>query len=165
MSYFIKSFAKPNITNSSTAREELSTSMDTLMDEFFNHNFSGLAKNFLKDSDIKGTYPKINFIDNGDHFLLEAAIPGYQKEDVNVEIKDNTLIIRGRASSESDPGNKGSYLWREIKRSKFQRSFILPENLEVLAIDASINAGILSVKLPVKAPLPKKSDTIQVTIK
>jgi len=168
MSYLIKGFVKPSTTtpvNPPSVREELFTSMDTLVDEFFNHNFSGLAKNFLKDSEVKGTYPKINFIDNGDHFLLEAAIPGYQKEDVNIEIKDNTIIIRGKASSESDPGGKGAYLWREIKRSKFQRSFILPENLELSAIDASVNAGILTIKLPVKTPVPKKSNAIQVVIK
>jgi HSP20 family molecular chaperone IbpA len=168
MSYLIKGFVKPNTTtpvNNHSVREELSTSMDTLMDDFFNHNFSGLAKNFLKDSDIKGTYPKVNFIDNIDHFLLEAAIPGYHKEDVNIEIKDNTLIIRGKASSETDPGSKGTYLWREIKRSKFQRSFILPENLEISAIEASVNAGILSIKFPVKTPVTKKSNTIQVAIK
>ncbi len=169
MSYVIKGYVNPNlrtpVVQKPTVRDELFTSMDTLVDEFFNHNFSGLAKNFLKDSDIKGTYPKVNFIDNGDHFLLEAAIPGYNREDVAVEVKDNTLIIRGRSSSESDPGLKGTYLWREIKRSKFQRSFILPENLEVSQIDASVNSGILSIKMPVKTPLPKKSDVFQVTIK
>lgn len=171
MSYLIKGFVKPTTTRSAPARqpssirEEMFTSMDTMMDDFINRNFSGLADSFLKDSEIKGTYPKINFIDNGDHFLLEAAIPGYRREDVSIEVKENNLIIRGQASTDTDPGSKGNYLWREIKRSKFQRSFILPEGLEVSGIDASVNSGILSVKLPVKAPQSKKSESIKIPIK
>lgn len=165
MSYLIKGFVKPSVTPIPTIREELLTSMDTMMDEFFNHNLSGFAKSFLKDSEIKGSYPKVNLIDNGDHFLLEAAIPGYKKEDVALEIKDGVLTIRGRASTETDPGSKGVYLWREVKRSKFQRSFSLPENLNHQDTQASIEAGILSIKIPVKVPVPKKSDAFEVKIK
>jgi len=176
MSYLIKGLVRPTTTRSDNLesrqhrrstfpREEMFTSMDTMMDDFINRNLSGLADSFLKDSDVKGTYPKINFVDNVDHFLLEAAIPGYQKEDVGIEVKDNTLVIRGQASTDADPGSKGTYLWREIKRSKFQRSFILPDGLEVSAIDASVNSGILSIKIPVKTPPTSKSDTIKVAIK
>jgi len=176
MSYLIKGLVKPGTNRigdlssrvarpAPSIREEMFTSMDTMMDDFINRNFSGLADSFLNDSEIKGTYPKINFIDNVDHFLLEAAIPGYRREDVSIEVKENTLIIRGQTSTDTDPGSKGNYLWREIKRSKFQRSFILPDGLELSAIDASVNSGILSIKIPVKAPPTKKSDTIKIAIK
>jgi HSP20 family protein len=169
MSLFVKGYYNPSatkvVTSAPQKRDEFLTSVDTLMDEFFNNNYSGFAKEFSKSIEVKGSYPKVNFIDNGDHYILEAAIPGYKKDDVTIEIKEGILTIRGRASTESDPGGKGVYIWREIKRSKFLRSFALPENLEHSNTSASIDSGILMIKIPVKAPIPKKPASFEVKIK
>lgn len=169
MSLFVKGYynspVNKTVTSAPQKRDEFLTSVDTLMDDFFNNNYSGFAKEFAKNIDVKGSYPKVNFIDNGDHYILEAAIPGYKKDDVTIEIKEGVLTIRGRASTESDPGVKGSYLWREIKRSKFSRSFLLPENLEHSNTSASIESGILTITIPVKAPIPKKPAAFEIKIK
>ena len=169
MSLFVKGYYKQPLNKVAShgfqKRDEFLTSVDTIMDEFFNNNYSGFAKEFAKSIDVKGSYPKVNFIDNGDHYILEAAIPGYKKDDVTIEIKEGILTIRGRASTESDLEEKGSYVWREIKRSKFSRSFALPENLEQSNTSASIDSGILMIKIPVKAPVPKRPASFEVKIK
>lgn len=102
--------------------------------------------------------PAINICENENGFLVEVAAPGMVKEDCNVRIdEDNNLVISFEKKNESEEkGKKDSYLRREFSYTAFQRTMILPENVEKDNISAKVENGILSIEIPVvkevKAP-------------
>lgn len=126
------------------ARDDYSTLKDVI------DQYKELSKQHKDLKDTKGFYPRVNVVKKDNILVIEAAIPGYVKEDISVEIKDGFLILRGSASSDEDRSANHTYICREIKRSKFQRSFMLPANLELSAVEASFSNGILEVRIPYK---------------
>ena len=82
---------------------------------------------------------------------IEAAIPGMDKDEVTVEVTDGTLTIQG-TSNQRDDVEDGQYVRREIKRSKFQRSFRLGDNLDQAEITANYDNGILTLNIPKIVP-------------
>jgi HSP20 family protein len=136
---------------------ELITPFDSLLNELFNDNFSGLTKSFGEDFFIRGSYPKVNVVDAENEIVIEAAVPGLSKEDISLEIKDDILTISGNSNQNSNYSNE-SFVRREIKRSKFQRSFALGENLNKDNVRASCLDGVLTLRVPKIMPEEKVSE-------
>jgi HSP20 family protein len=130
---------------------ELITPFDSLINELFNDSFSGLSKTFGDDFFVKGSYPKVNVLDLKDRVVIEAAIPGMTKEEVVVELKDDVLTLSGD-KRQSDEYSDVSFVRRELKRSRFQRSFALGEHLNQDEITASCVDGILTLEIPKVEP-------------
>ena len=130
---------------------ELITPFDSLINELFNDNFAPLKQAFGDDFFVKGSYPKVNVVDTNDSIVIEAAVPGMAKEDITLEIKDDVLTISGKANQSAEyEGN--SFVRREIKRSRFERSFALGDNLDREKISATCDNGILKMVLPKVLP-------------
>ena len=108
-------------------------------------------------------FGKVNVIDNKDTVLIEAAIPGMHKDDVTVEVADGVLTIQGTSNQHTDVGN-GQFVRREIKRSAFQRSFRLGENLDETAIKGSYDNGILTLTVPKVVPTADERVVRQIEI-
>tara|TARA_B100000131_G_scaffold97853_1_gene95002 strand:- start:1889 stop:2365 length:477 start_codon:yes stop_codon:yes gene_type:complete len=125
---------------------ELITPFDTIINEFFNDTYSGLSKTFGDDFFVKGSYPKVNVLDLDNEVVIEAAIPGMSKEDVVVEVKSGTLTISGDSNQDSF-SESHKFIRRELKKSRFQRSFALGDNLDHESIMASCNNGILTLNI------------------
>ncbi len=104
----------------------------------------------------KSGYPRVDVIEYDDKLVLEAEIAGLNKEDVSVELEGDTLVIRGGKKQQANQdGPKGRYLFKEIKRSSFARSFILSENINKKAIKADFKDGTLKIELPRLKPEEK----------
>ena len=84
--------------------------------------------------------------------VIEAAVPGMAKEDISLEIKEDVLTISGKSNQDAQYEG-GSFVRREIKRTRFERSFALGENLDRENIVASCDNGVLKMVLP-KVSLP-----------
>lgn len=125
---------------------ELITPFDSIINDFFNDTYSGLSKTLGEDFFAKGSYPKVNVLDLKDRVVIEAAIPGMNKDDVSIELKSGTLTISGQ-SNQSEYKEEKTYIRRELKKSKFQRSFALGDNLDQNNIKASCDNGILSLSI------------------
>jgi len=95
--------------------------------------------------------PAINIQQNDNGFLVEVAAPGMTKEDCNVRIdEENNLEISFEKKNETEEKDKkGSYLRREFSYTQFQRTMILPDNVEKDKISAKVENGVLSVEIPV----------------
>jgi HSP20 family protein len=92
--------------------------------------------------------PAANVIEDETAFGIELALPGFEKEEINMKLEKNILTISaGHEKKESDkPTN---YSWSEFgKTGKYQRSFILPETINIDEISAEYKNGILKVTLP-----------------
>ena len=101
------------------------------------------------------TAPAINVVESDKEYKVEVAAPGMKKEDFNIHLGDNNeLIITMEQKNENKEEHK-KYLRREFAYSKFQQSFVLPDNIEKEKISASVNDGILTIELPKQAPEEK----------
>ena len=101
------------------------------------------------------TAPAINVVESDKDYKVEVAAPGMKKEDFNIHLGDNNeLIITTEQKNENKEEHK-KYLRREFAYSKFQQSFVLPDNIEKEKISASVNDGILTIELPKQAPEEK----------
>ena len=101
------------------------------------------------------TAPAINVVESDKDYKVEVAAPGMKKEDFNIHLGDNNeLIITMEQKNENKEEHK-KYLRSEFAYSKFQQSFVLPDNIEKEKISASVNDGILTIELPKQAPEEK----------
>lgn len=93
--------------------------------------------------------------------VVQAEIPGVRKEDVTVEIKEQTLIIRGERKPDSQIKEE-QYVRRERYLGRFQRAFSLPYAVNPEAVKARFKDGVLVVELP--KPEAEKARKIRVDI-
>ena len=96
--------------------------------------------------------------------IIEAAIPGLGKEEVDVEIDNKILTIRGESNQHEDIRDE-QYVKRELKRSAFQRSFKLDENLDDTTITGAYDKGILTITIPKIIPTSTQEQIRKIEIK
>lgn len=100
--------------------------------------------------------PKIDVKRTGDDITVHAELPGIKPEDVEIELTDNVLTIKGERKHEEEKEDEG-WLVRESSYGAFERSLTIPEGVDPAAITASYNDGILEVHVPkaLEAARPK----------
>ncbi len=91
--------------------------------------------------------PAMDLVEDGEHFVLSADLPGVDEDDVSVELEDNVLSISGERKSQREERREGYY---RIERAagKFSRSLTLPEGIDPDGIQASFEKGVLEVRVP-----------------
>ena len=88
--------------------------------------------------------------DDGDKFVLEAELPGFDKSDINLDINGNYLILSAEHNTESEDKSKnGNYICRERSFGSYQRSFDISA-VKADEINAEYKNGVLTVALPKK---------------
>ncbi|MBN2082128.1 Hsp20/alpha crystallin family protein [bacterium] len=128
-----------------TLRDE----MDRLFDDFF----SAVPDR----NDNNGIWsPNVDIREDENNFTIVAELPGMAKEDIDLEVEQNTLAIKGERKFErKDEGE--NYHFVERSYGSFYRSFRLPKNVDGEAISAEYKDGLLTVILPKQAEVkPKK---------
>jgi len=124
--------------------------LPSLMDEIFKNDL-------LVDTDQnrKLFAPPVNVSERKDQFLLQISIPGFNKEDVSIEVEKYVLVISSKVAAINE-AVIGKFTRKEFSKQSFKRSFNLPETVHLDQIDATYEKGILSVILPKKEEtLPK----------
>ena len=102
-------------------------------------------------------YPPYNIKKVGkDKYQLDMALAGFSKDDVKVEVKENTLTVSASSSDKEDD----SYVHKGIAKRAFKRSWTLVEHLEVQ--DAKLKDGVLTVDMKLNLPDEKKPRTIKI---
>lgn len=95
--------------------------------------------------------------DDEENMIVEAHLPGYEEDDVDIEIDEGALTIRAERSEKDSEENKGrKYIVRESSSSFFRR-IGLPQNVEEDSISAEFEDGVLKIHIPMQElPKPKK---------
>ena len=95
--------------------------------------------------------PTYDVSENEGVYVLDMVLAGFDKEDVSVEVEDDTLTIKGerKVQDELKYSRKGSF------SGEFVKSFVLPEGVLADKIDASFTNGILSIQIPKEEKLSK----------
>lgn len=100
-------------------------------------------------------YPPINLFATPERFVLEAELPGYRQDAIELTMTNDTLTLRGQSGEELPEG--GSYHRRERRRGAFSRSLQLPDPVDAEKVKASFVGGVLRVELPkVEAAKPRQ---------
>jgi HSP20 family protein len=91
----------------------------------------------------------VDIREDGDHFYVEAELPGFKKEEVDITLENQTLTIAAERRVETKPGDekKGELLLHERRYSRFLRSFTLPPTVDEGSVNARLNDGVLTITL------------------
>lgn len=141
-----------NITRSDNPFAGLS-SLHSQIDDMFNGFFSTglpLARQGVPSMDV--------YTEGNNSLVAEVQAPGFTKDDITVSVHEGTLEIRGQHGSKEEEGKKNdrNYMVRESHAS-FYRSMVLPRNANADKVKATLENGVLTVKVPFKAlPKPKQ---------
>ena len=105
--------------------------------------------------------PATDLVEEGDHYVLRADLPGVGEDDVKVELEDNVLTVSGERKSEHEQRKNGYY---RIERAsgRFARSLTLPEGVDADSIKARFENGVLEVTIPKPAERKPRRVAIEV---
>ena len=123
----------------------------SLMNEFFNEDF---RMNLINRNH---SIPSVNSVENNESFEIDLAVPGMKKDDFTIELNDKVLVI---SSENTNSVENGNMRLNEFNYSSFQRSFRVPESVELDKIKANYKNGILKIKLPKKKDSITKSNRV-----
>lgn len=98
--------------------------------------------------------PAVNVEETGDALVLTAELPGLRREDVEIELENHVLTIRGRKEETREENQDRRYHVWERRTGSFQRSFSLPRTVAADQIAATFEHGVLEIRMP-KAPEAK----------
>ena len=86
--------------------------------------------------------------EDADHIYVEAELPGFKKDEVDITLENQTLTISAeRKSEEKKQGDKGELLLHERRYSRFLRSFTLPPTVDEQSVNAKLTDGLLTITL------------------
>lgn len=122
-------------------------------------------ENFFNDSVFPSFYNrsglmKVDIREDDDRYMLDAELPGISKDQVQLSVDDDLLTIEVNYNEENEEKNK-QYLRKERRCGSMTRSFNLA-NVDVEAIEAKMENGILTLSLPKKEPDKKARRAIDI---
>lgn len=121
----------------------------------------GLDRSWLAGNGRQGVWsPAIECRRVNGELLVSAELPGLKKEDIKVQVLDENLVLEGERKIESKEEKEG-YFRSERSYGKFWRQIPLPEGAKTDNIKASMNEGVLEVKIPI---VETKPSTLQIPI-
>ncbi len=93
-----------------------------------------------------GAYPPVNVFSEGEDFVVVAELPGVKKEDLDIQVRGDTLRIKGKKTVAAEA--KASVHRRERSAGDFDRTLTLPAQLEAGKVSADYRDGVLTIRLP-----------------
>ena len=118
--------------------DTLQGEMNRLFDTFFGASDDARARRWV---------PAMDLVESDEHLILRADLPGLDKDDVNIEIKDGVLTVSGERKTEHEEKSEGFY---RVERAfgSFSRSLSLPDGIDAERVSADFDKGVLEVRIP-----------------
>ena len=130
-------------------------------DNFFDL-FDNFERKFFGNSSASLPDFRTDIRDAGDRFILEAELPGFQKEDIKLDLKDGILTISAEHNENNDQKDeKGNYIRRERRYGSFSRSFDVT-GIDENGITAAYKNGVLELSLPKAVPAVPEAKRISI---
>ena len=123
---------------------------DMFRDPFFNEGESKLMKTDIKEKK--------------DKYLIDIDLPGYEKDNIKIEIQDGYLTIHASVNKENDEEEKGKYVRKERYVGECSRSFYIGDNIKEEDIKAKFKNGTLTLEIPKKEERKQLPDTKYIPI-
>jgi HSP20 family protein len=135
----------------------LQNEMNRLFSTFFDTPTTGSGGN----GGLRRWIPAMDLVETDEHFILRADLPGLSEDDVKIEFEDNLLSISGERRTEHEDKREGFY---RVERAMgtFSRSLTLPEGINVDAVKATFDKGVLEVQIP--KPEERKPRRVSISV-
>lgn len=141
-------------------------------DETFSQIFSEVFEDQRRFKDIaksKSSYPKTDVIAEKSKIIFRMAVPGLQKDDIDISLGDELLTVKyqKREKKEVEPtryyNEEESFLSKEIKHTSFSRSWAIPQidNGKIDEISSNLKDGILEVSIPILEEEKKEEEKVK----
>lgn len=133
--------------------DTLQSDMNRLFDGFFGRRqvpANGYSRRWV---------PAMDLVETEDQLVLRSDLPGLDRDDIEIEIKDNVLTVSGERKAEHEQRGEG---FHRVERSfgRFARSLDLPRGVAADSIQASFDRGVLEVRIP--KPEERKPTRIEI---
>jgi HSP20 family protein len=126
------------LATTSNPFDNMHREFDTMLNRFFNPEQS-TTRILPYGVDIR---------EDADHFYVEAELPGFKKDEVDVTLENATLTISAERNAETkEGGQKGESLLQERRWGRYVRSFTLPPTVDEQKVDAHLEHGVLTITL------------------
>jgi HSP20 family protein len=127
------------------------------MDRLFD-SFTGMAPARTEGAGAMWS-PAVDVREDQDNFYVEAELPGMSKDDIELEVENNVLMLKGERRFERKE-EKEDFHFIERSYGSFYRSFALPKNVDGENISAGYKDGVLTVTIPKKEEVKPKRVSI-----
>jgi HSP20 family protein len=128
--------------------------MNHLFDDVFRPVVRGDSKLSMWDWN-----PTVDIYDNDENIVIKAELPGIEKKDIVIDVKDGVLTLKGERSFDNEVKEK-KYYHRERTFGKFERVFRLPAKVDPEKISADYKDGVLKIEIP----KPEEQKPKQITV-
>ena len=137
---------------------------EDLFDSFF-EDFARPTRNVARYNAPTATVMRTDVKETADGYELDIDLPGYKKENVQVELKDGCLTVSAKTEQNKEEKDaNGKYIRRERYSGSCSRSFYVGEEIEKNEIKAKFEDGILKLSVPKKDAKPKVEENRYITI-
>jgi HSP20 family protein len=135
--------------------------MDRMMEDFFGRSMRPWwpARWLRGDGEI--TAPVVDVYEEKDEVVVKAELPGLDKKDIEVNISDSELTLKGQKKKEEEI-EKENYYRRERSYGAFLRSVELPTDVQADKVKASFKNGVLEVRVPKTEEAKTKTIKVQI---
>ena len=122
--------------------------------DLISREFDGVLNRFFNDGGNGGSRAAnwmapygVDIREDQDHLYVEADLPGFKKDEVDITLENQTLTISAEHRPEATEENKGDWLLNERRYARFLRSFTLPPTVDDQKVDAKLTDGVLRITL------------------
>jgi len=148
--------------------ESLRREVDRLFEDFdrdfwrlpFRRSFGDIEP-LLRRGLSWGATPVVDIVDKPEAYQVIAELPGMDEKNIEVKLVNGRLTIKGEKQDEKEEKKKDYYL-HERSFDSFERSFVLPDEVNIDKIEASFKKGVLTVTLPKKPEAVKPEKKIEI---
>lgn len=133
--------------------DSLQSDMNRLFDSFFGRRETG------RGLGAQRWIPPMDLVETDEHLVLRADLPGLERNDIDIEVKDGVLTISGERRAEHEEKGEG---FHRVERAfgSFSRSLDLPKGVDPDSLQASFDQGVLEVRIP--KPEERKPTRIEI---
>jgi HSP20 family protein len=100
----------------------------------------------LAERDGAGWLPPVDVYETPDRYVVTAELPGMDRQDIEIDARDEGLVLRGRRSAPGVPPH--AYLQIERGQGAFERRFLFAEPIDVERVAAEFRDGVLTITIP-----------------
>ena len=137
--------------------------MERMFEDFWTRPWFGLGwpRRFRALEEVAPRAPAIETYEEKDDVVVKAELPGMKKEDLELNISDNLLTIKGEKKKEEEVKEKG-YYYSERSYGSFTRTVEIPKDVQTDKVKANFKDGVLEIRLPKTEEAKRKEVTIKV---
>jgi HSP20 family protein len=108
-----------------------------------------------------GNAPAVDVAEKGNAYEITAELPGIDEKNVEVKLANGMLTIKGEKKEDKEEKQKDYYV-SERRYGSFQRSFRIPDGVDVEKIEANFQKGVLMLILPKKPEVQKSEKKVEI---